>query len=229
MLPDESMDVDPNYDPSDFLPSIKKERPDHDPNEEDVQRLNEDHGDHQMDQSYDGNQYDVTQLQPHQMKAELQPYELQQIDNQNYGDGGGGGGGPEMFQQQHVVLDDGQHQQYMVYGDEHQPQAYDQAVMMNVSDNLVYQNVDESGRVVRPMQYQQADPDDDGLGVGIDDDLAVSDSDDEEALNAGDPPQQPFDATAETPEQPAAATFAAAKQETALDVDADDDGGDLWF
>lgn len=223
------MDVDPNYDPSDFLRlpgAIKKERPDHDPNDE--QPINDDDDD-QIHQSYDDNQYDPTQMQLHQMKAEFQPYEMQS-DNQTYNDDGAG---HDMYQpqQQHIVLDDGEQQQhYTGYREDQlqQPQQqqqqldYGQAVMMNVSDNLVYQNIDESGRVVQ-MQYQQANTDD-GLGVGIDDDLAVSDSDDEEVLNAGDPPQQ-FDATTdEQPEQPAA-TFA--KQEAPLEVEADDD--DLWF
>lgn len=227
LLPDESMDVDPNYDPSDFLKlpgSIKKERPDHDPNDE--QQLN--YGDNQIDQSYDEHhQYDPTQLQPHQMKAEIQPYEMQQLDNQNYDDGTAGG--QEMYQQhQHIVMD-GDQQHYMMNNydpmqQQQHPQEYGhQPAMMNVADNLVYQNVDESGRVMQ-MEYQPPNTDD-GLGVGIDDDLAVSDSDDEDVLNAGDPPQQQFEATG-LPEPPAAVF---AKQETALDVEPDDDGGDLWF
>lgn len=218
------MDVDPNYDPSDFLKlpgAIKKERLDHDLNDE-QQPLNVEED--QMDQPYDEQQYEPTQLQLHQMKAEIQPYEMHQLDNQNYDV-------QEMYQQQqqHIVLDgDQQHQQqYMMYKEEHMQQShqqdYDQTVMMNVSDNLVYQNIDESGRVVQ-MQYQPENTDD-GLGVGIDDDLAVSDSDDEGVLDAGDPPQQQFDATVEPDNPPA--VFA--KQETALEVEGDDDGGDLWF
>lgn len=240
-FPDESMDVDPNYDPSDFLKlasSIKKERPDHD------QPMHHDDDDHQqhLDQqaSYDDpSQYDGTALQPHQMKAEMQPYEMQQtsyggdpqqqpMQLNDYGDG------VALGQHMYQNMDGEQQQpQYMVYADDDQlqhQQEYGQPVMMNVSDNLVYQNVDENGRVVVQQQANNdgGDEDDDGLGVGIDDDLAVSDSDDEAVpdVGGGDPPQQ-VDATVEP--EPAPPPVVMTKQEVPLDVEADDDGGDLWF
>lgn len=240
-ISDESIDVDPNYDPSDFLKlasHIKVERPDHD-----MQPHHDD--DEQQHHAYDEQHQTYEQLQPHNVKDEMNAYEMHPQDStqiqQQYANEDDDEhhhqvyDGQLMYQQQqpqqHVILDgEQQQQQFMVYDDEQAQYGQLQThAAMNVSDNTIYQNMDAGGQVLHQMQQQQQHPDD--MGVGIDDDLAVSDSDDEEVLNVGNAPER-FDTTepeppVQQPQPPAVAV--AAKQETQMDIDPDDDGGDLWF
>lgn len=142
-LLDESMDVDPNYDPSDFLKlasSIKVEQPDH----EQMQQQ-----EMQQQQMYEQEQYDKQimeqqimnehQMDGQQLQQQQQIHMDQQMHHQQHQQ--------EMYQQDMMGSEQMQSQQMLQYDQHHemqQHQSIQQDNMLNMSDNMMFQSLDNA-------------------------------------------------------------------------------------
>lgn len=184
------MDVDPNYDPSDFLKlasAIKVEQPDRDAQPLDL------YDDHQA----------AMQQEPHQqlmVSADGQyQYAYDQQQPQHHQD---------VYHQQHAAeqialgVVDQQHDfmqmQYQQQPQQQQPPHQD--ILSMAGAGMSFQDMDDDMPGGVQQQHQQPllemKPTLE-LGVGIDDDLAVSDSDEEELNVPPDANADQFDMTAE--------------------------------